>query len=169
MTDQSPRGPRPWDILELAAGFGSTDGALPSETMVARQIRLRREAEAKRQKAAEQKAAGTASAREGRTVRRVPTAAERMTALFRQADRNTRAIVRELARLGYDIADDVPAAAGDQADSRIYLTNVGRGRFLLVLTLAADGDTVRIPSVTFGRDTMQPTPAARWLKAREAR
>ncbi len=148
----TPHNPRPWDILDLAEGYGSTDGAMPPGEPAPRGLTA---TPPRRHRAA-------------RTIRRIPTAQEVITELFRDADRWTRSVIRELARLGYDAEQDHPVPDGE-VYSRLYLTNVGAGGMILVLSLTPAGQTVEIVSVTFGDTTWTAREAARFLKARKAR
>jgi hypothetical protein len=92
-----------------------------------------------------------------------------MTALFQQADPDSRGIMHQIDRLGYTVTGEIADPTGESADSRVFLTDVGASRMTLVLTLKAVGETIQILRVTFGRESMTPAVAARWLKARQAR
>ncbi len=140
-----PHNPRPWDILDLAEGYNSTDGTMPPPD------------------------AAVIPLRHAPSVRgRVPATRQALDRLVKDSDRWTRAVIRELARLGYDLADDTPLMEGETY-SQIRLTGVGAGSMILTLALAPAGETVEVSSVTFGDTTWTAREAARWLKAREAR
>jgi len=133
---------RPWDILELAEGdvfkrgLRSVDGTFP----VAVKKKSRKSGQ--------------------RVVRKVPTLAEQTSALFRQSSRWTREVIRELARLGADIASIT--------DTHVYLINVGRNK--MTITIRHTGEfPVEIARVTFGRESWTARQAALWLRKRATR
>lgn len=101
-----------------------------------------------------------------RVVGRITGPAEGATTAWRSTDRWSRAVIRELDRLGHD-----PFTVGQRA-GQIYATGVGRARMTLVITFDVEGfqvDDFTILRVTFGRETWTARQAALWLKARAAR
>jgi hypothetical protein len=96
-----------------------------------------------------------------RLVTRVATAAEQAAAeaedvngWFRSSDKWTKKLMWELERLEYDWSPDADADA-DEAGTlvRVYLTNVGRDRWTLVLRVVPFEDGGKIERVLHGRDS----------------
>lgn len=97
-----------------------------------------------------------------RVVRRVPTLGQQNAAEWRTIHRWTRELLREIGRLGY-------AAATVGEEGRVYLTDVGRGRFTLVLRADIDADGITVQRVMLGRESWTARQATLWLRKRAAR
>jgi hypothetical protein len=112
----------------------------------------------------------------GHVVLRILTAQERRRADWLATDKNTRDLLRELYRLGFDID-------GDTDNGRIMLSNVGRVRLTLFLVHTIEGETpAAVTRVFYGpipagqiRGELPPDrghtarQAAAWLSKRAAR
>ena len=83
-----------------------------------------------------------------RVVRRVPTTREQIDSTWRSSDRWTKELVRELARLGYDVESMVAVAQDDELTS----LSLGVGQ---ALPWASAVDTVRGLADDFGWDQAQ--------------
>jgi hypothetical protein len=115
--------------------------------------------------------------RESRTIHRIPTLKEQRDAAWRSTDKWTREAVREILRLGFDVACDSGdfsyldlVVEGHGEMTRVYLTNVGRTR--MTLTLCADADEqggIIIRRVLFGDLSWTARQAALWLRKRSPR
>jgi peptidoglycan hydrolase-like protein with peptidoglycan-binding domain len=102
-----------------------------------------------------------------RVIRRIPTAKQQTDQAWRAIDKPTRQVLRELARLGYDVNSVSPVdGEDDEAASRIYLTGVGARALNVVLRVAADG---RVTRVAVGHESFTVRQALLWLRKRAAR
>lgn len=102
-----------------------------------------------------------------RIIRRIPTEKQQNDQAWRSTDRPTRQVLRELGRLGYDIASVTPNdEVDDEAAVRIYLRDVGAKGLNVVLRVALDG---RITRVAVGRESFTARQALPWLRKRAAR
>jgi len=97
-----------------------------------------------------------------RVVRRVPTTREQIDSTWRSSDRWTKELVRELARLGYDVESMVA--------ERVYLTNVGRAGATVVLRVNYERtDGIEVERVAIGRADLTARQATLALRRRAAR
>jgi len=158
MTDR--RGPRPWELEEMAHAYSSTDGQMvpglsglhvtAGEHSNVVKIHQRRQGLA-------------ADAPEYPTpgkLYRLPRTRDSINALFRESSKATRDVIREIARLGYDVEEI--------ANDYVALSGVGRGG--MEIELHHDGDLpLEIRQVRFGTQTWTAREAARWLRKRAAR
>jgi hypothetical protein len=101
-----------------------------------------------------------------RIVKRIPTAKEQADVQWRAQDNWTRELMREVARLGYDVRSIVPAEGEGPTAVRMYLENVGALALSLVLRIETDGHVSRVAS---GRRSMTARQAALWLHTRSPR
>jgi len=105
-----------------------------------------------------------------RIIRRLPTVREQDDRLWREEEKWTREVMRELGRLGFDYGPiqtiergDEP---GDNAVVRLYLKDVGARRITVVLRVRADGRITRVGS---GGNSWTARQAALWLHKRSPR
>lgn len=90
---------------------------------------------------------------------RLPLRPSSVNAMFRESSRNTRNVVRELARLGY-VVDEITA-------EYVAVSEVGRSR--MTLTLWHDGEMpIEISRVRFGNESWNARQAAEWLHKRSS-
>lgn len=116
-------------------------------------------------------AAATHSARHraSRIVRRIPTIQEQQADAWRAQERWTRELMRELARVGYDIVGNQVTDPDDEpADSavRLYLDHVGAENMSMILRVSVGG---RVTRVLCGKDSFTARQAALWLRKRAPR
>jgi hypothetical protein len=98
-----------------------------------------------------------------RVVKRVPTVKQQTDRQWRSQERWTRELMREVARLDYDVRSIVPSGDGPV---RVYLENVGAKALSLVLRVEPDGHVSR---VACGRESWTARQAALWLRKRSPR
>lgn len=96
-----------------------------------------------------------------RVVHRVPTAAQQLDVQWRSTDKWTRALIKELIRLGYDVANITPEL--------VYLTNVGRLALTVVLRVDSRVTGLTVARVTIGHASRTPRQATLWLRKRAPR
>lgn len=102
-----------------------------------------------------------------RIIKRIPTLKQQVDADWRAADKWSREVRREIARLGYDVDENQTLKSDGDEPGRVYLTNVGAKALTVVVTV--EPETVKILRVTIGRESFTARQAALWLRKRAPR
>jgi hypothetical protein len=167
--------PRPWNILELAAGNAlghpGNDGDETAPIPTGRRVVDPDDDDTVPPTGRRVVNTGT------RTVRRIPTAAEQNTTAWRSTDRWTREVVRQIARLGGVVAADsadwgfADLSPTESAENliRVYLVRVGRSDMSLTLSIVEAAGGIVVRRVQFGERSFTARQAALWLRQRVAR